>query len=178
MNITPHSAIGCSPFEAGHGVPAETLSTARLIAQRYQSNHIEGHDGDADAIEDANSFELQGQIKNLIELSMRMTEVVKATSEWHRRMTSNKLAQNGRKIKLDDYKIGTKVYFYKPPSASEAEKRGRKAKHMDHYSGPAKIIQQLGTRSFLVEYKNAEGKIQTFQRDAGMLSLILLECRR
>ena len=22
MNITPHSAIGCSPFEAGHGVPA------------------------------------------------------------------------------------------------------------------------------------------------------------
>jgi hypothetical protein len=172
MNITPHSAIGCSPFEAGHGLPAETLSNARLIAQRYQSNHLEGHDGDEDVIEDANSFELQGQIKNLIELSMRMTEVAKATSEWHRRMTSNNLAQNGRKINLEDYKIGTKVYFYKPPSASEAEKRGRKAKHMDHYVGPAKIIQQLGTRSFLVEYKNAEGVIQTFQRDAGMLSLI------
>ncbi len=43
---------------------------------------------------------------------------------------------------------------------------------MDHYVGPAKIIQQLGTRSFLVEYKNAEGKVQTFQIDAGMLSLI------
>ena len=43
---------------------------------------------------------------------------------------------------------------------------------MDHYVGPAKIIQQLGTRSFLVEYKNAEGKMQTFERDAGMLSLI------
>ncbi len=121
---------------------------------------------------------MQGQIKNLIELSMRRTEVVKATSEWHRRMTSNKLTQNGRKINLEDYKIGTNVYFYKPPSASEAEKRGRKAKHMDHYSGPARIIQQLGTRSFLLEYRNTKGSIQTFQRDAGMLSLIPPSLRR
>jgi hypothetical protein len=44
---------------------------------------------------------------------------------------------------------------------------------MDHYAGPAKITQHIGTRSFLIEYKNAEGRVQTFQRDAGMLSLIL-----
>ncbi len=44
MNITPHSAIGCSPFEAGHGVPATTLSSARLMAHRYQHNPLEGHD--------------------------------------------------------------------------------------------------------------------------------------
>jgi hypothetical protein len=35
MNITPHSAIGCSPFEAGHGLPATTLSSARLLVSRY-----------------------------------------------------------------------------------------------------------------------------------------------
>ena len=93
---------------------------------------------------------------------MRMTEVVKSTSEWHRRMTSQKLAQNGRKINYEDYKIGSKVYFYKPPSAAEAEKRGRKTKHMDHYSGPATIIQRTGIRSFLVEYKDAEGKTRIF----------------
>ncbi len=96
MNITPHSAIGCSPFEAGHGVPATatTLSSARLMAHRYQHNHLEGQVGDI--IEDSNSAKLQGQVKNLIELSMRMTEVevVKSTSEWHR-------------------KTGSKVYFYK-----------------------------------------------------------------
>ncbi len=47
----------------------------------------------------------------------------------------NKLdvAQNGGKINLEDYKVGINVYFYKPPSASEAERKGRKAKHMDHY---------------------------------------------
>ncbi len=160
MNITPHSAIGCSPFEAGHGVPATTLSNARLMAHRYQHNHLEGQD-DGDVTEDSNSDELQGQVKNLIELSMRMTEVVKSTSEWHWRMTTQKLA-NGRKINDEDYKIGSKVYFYKPPSAAEAEKRGRKAKHMDHDSGPATIIQRTGIRSFLVEYKDAEGKTRIF----------------
>jgi hypothetical protein len=46
-NITPHSAIGCSPFEAGHRLPATTLSTARLLASRYPQNHIEGQDGDS-----------------------------------------------------------------------------------------------------------------------------------
>ena len=61
MNITPHSAIGCSPFEAGHGVPATTISNARLMADRYQHNHLEGQD-DGDVIEDSNSDELQGQV--------------------------------------------------------------------------------------------------------------------
>ncbi len=141
MNVTPHSAIGCSPFEAGHGLPATTLSHARLLADKYHRNHLEGQDGDA--IEDGEPTELKGKIKDLVELSIRMIEVTKSTSEWHRRMTSQNLSQNGRKINLEDYKEGTKVYFYIPPSALEAEKKGRKAKHMDHYAGPATIIGQV-----------------------------------
>ena len=50
------------------------------MAHRYQHNHLEGQDGDV--IEDGDPTELQGQVENLIELSMRMTEVVKSTSEW------------------------------------------------------------------------------------------------
>jgi hypothetical protein len=73
---------------------------------------------------------------------------------------------------FEDYKEGTKVYFYKPPSAVEAERKGRKAKHMDHYAGPATIIKKEGTRSFLIEYRNSDGKVRTFQRDASMLSLL------
>ncbi len=34
MNITPHSSIGCSPFEAGHGLPAQSVTHARLLAQQ------------------------------------------------------------------------------------------------------------------------------------------------
>jgi hypothetical protein len=75
---------------------------------------------------------------------MRMVDVARATSEWHRRMTSDNLSQNGKKINLQDYRIGSEVYFHKPPTALEAEKRGRKAKHMDHYAGPARIIKQVG----------------------------------
>ena len=52
--------------------------------------------------------------------------------------------------------------LFRSPSAAEAEKRGRKAKHMDHYSGPATIIERIGIRSFLVEYKDAEGKTRLF----------------
>jgi hypothetical protein len=171
MNITPHSAIGCSPFEAGHGLPATTLSSARLLASRYPRNHLEGQHGDS--VEDnSEPGVLQGKIKDLVELAMRMSEVVKSTFEWHRRMTAQNLGQNGRKIHLDAYAPGTKVYFYKPPSANEAERKGRKAKHMDHYAGPAIIIKQIGTRSFLIECENADGKIRTFQRDVSMLSLV------
>jgi hypothetical protein len=43
---------------------------------------------------------------------------------------------------------------------------------MDHYAGPAIIIKQIGTRSFLIEYKNTDGKTRTFQRDVSMLSLV------
>jgi hypothetical protein len=98
MNVTPHSAIGCSPFEAVHGLPATTLSQARLLVDKYHRNHLEGQDGDA--IEDGEPTELKGKIKDLVELSIRMTEVTKSTSEWHRRMTSQNLSQNGRKINL------------------------------------------------------------------------------
>jgi hypothetical protein len=84
MNV---SAIGCSPFEAGHGLPATTLSHARLLADKYHHNHLEGQDGDA--IEDGEPTELKGKIKDLVELSIRMIEVTKSTSEWHRRMLSH-----------------------------------------------------------------------------------------
>ncbi len=95
-------AIGYSPFEAGHGLPATTLSHARLLADKYHRNHLEGQDGDA--IEDGEFTELKIKIKDLVELSIRMTEVTKSTSEWHRGMTSQNLSQNGRKINLEDYK--------------------------------------------------------------------------
>jgi hypothetical protein len=84
------------PIEADHGLPATTLSSACLLASRYPHNHLEGKDGDG--IEDSELGILQGKVKNLVELAMRMSEVAKSTSEWHRRMTAQNLGQNGRKI--------------------------------------------------------------------------------
>jgi hypothetical protein len=109
MSVTPHSAIGCSPFEAGHGLPATTLSSARLLAStsRYPHNHLEGQDGDS--IEDSEPQALQGKVKILVELAMRMSDIAKSTSEWHRRMVAPNFGQNGPKIQLNMYTPGTKV---------------------------------------------------------------------
>jgi hypothetical protein len=102
---------------------------------------------------------------------MRMAEIFRSTSEWHRRMSSNRLSQNGKRINYDTLKPGAKVYFCKPPSAQEVAKRGRKAKHLD-YTGPATILRSIGTRSFVVQYTDDSGTTRTYQRDASMISLI------
>ncbi len=112
------------------------------------------------------------ELKSVIELAMRMAEAVRSTSEWHRRMTSAKLAQNGKSINYDKLIPGAKVYFYKPRSALEVETRGRKAKHLDHYIGPATILRAIGTRSFVIQYLDKKGVARTYKRDASIISLI------
>ncbi len=48
---------------------------------------------------------------------------------------------------MSKFPVGTKVFFYRPPSKQEADSRGRRAKHIDHFVGPAKITKHIGTRS-------------------------------
>jgi hypothetical protein len=95
-----------------------------------------------------------------------MAEVVRSTSEWHRRMTTENLSQSGQPVDLGKYVIGHKAYFYKPPSMNETITRGRRAKHIDHYVGPGTIMRHIGTRSIVIRYQEKE-----FQRDAGMVML-------
>ena len=105
-------------------------------------------------------------IKEQLELSVRMAEVVRATSEWHRRMTSENLSQSGHAVNLDNYPIGKEAYLYKPPSMAETITRGRRAKHIDHYIGPGIITRHIGTRSMVITLNGRD-----FQRDAGMIML-------
>jgi hypothetical protein len=125
-----------------------------------------------DLLEDVDiAFDTSEQ-KAVIELAMRMSEIVRSTSEWHRRMTSQKLSQSGKSIDYEALIPGAKVYFYKPPTAQEVERRGRKAKHLDHYIGPAIILRSIGTRSFVLQYTDGQGTTRTYQRDASMISLV------
>jgi transposase InsO family protein len=43
MNITPYYSIVCSPFEASHGLPAQSVTHARLLAQQTLADGIMGH---------------------------------------------------------------------------------------------------------------------------------------
>jgi hypothetical protein len=104
---------------------------------------------------------------------VEISEEVKAVSEWHRRMTHKGLNQKGQRYNLDHFTDGAKVYFYRPPSVLDVEKKTRKAKHIDHYVGPAMmIVKKIGSRSFQISFFNpSTGTTQLLQRDAGMIIL-------
>ncbi len=76
-------------------------------------------------------------------------------------MTSKKLSQSGKSIDYEALVPGAKVYFYKPPTAQKVERRGRRAKHLDHYTGPATIVSSIGTRSFVIQYTDGQGTTHT-----------------
>jgi hypothetical protein len=124
-----------------------------------------------DLLEDVDKSLDSSELKSVMELAMRMAEIVCSASEWHRRMSSSKLSQNEKCINYEGLIPGAKVYFYKPPSAQEVEKRRRKATHLDHYVGPATILRSVGTRSFIIQYTDEKGVTRTCQRDASMISL-------
>jgi hypothetical protein len=76
LNTTFNSAIGCTPFEAGHGLQqATTIAQARLQATRVATTAEGGRDGDA--LEDVDAFFDQSIIKEQLELAVRMAEVVR-----------------------------------------------------------------------------------------------------
>jgi hypothetical protein len=87
------------------------------------------------------------------------------------RMTAEKSNQSGQPVDMTKYPVGTKVFFYRPPSKQEADSKGRRAKHIDHYVGPAKVTKHIGTRSVQLEMEETNGRNITYKRDIGMLLL-------
>ena len=169
INTTFNSAIGCTPFEAGHGLMATTITQARARLTNVTPIDVGGYEHEVD--EDIDEFFDKDSLKMQLELAVRMAEVARSVSEWHRRMTAEKLNQSGQPVDMSRYPVGTKVFFYKPPSKQEADGKGRKVKHIDHYVGPARITKHLGTRSVQLELEEHNGRNITYKRDIGMLLL-------
>ena len=162
INTTKSSTLNCTPFEAGHGLPARTVATARSDSARLQFN-LEGGTGDNTLEDISNHFDTSLH-KAMLELSMTLANTANGESEWHRRMTSQKLNQTGKKVAEDLLKLRSKVYFYKPPSQQETNRLTRKAKHCQHYHGPASIKKKIGRHSYEIEYQG-----RTYQCDQGMI---------
>jgi hypothetical protein len=76
LNTTFNSAIGCTPFEAGHGLSATTIAQARVQVTRRAIDAEGGRD--SDTLDDVDEF--FDQIKEQFELAMRMAEVTRSTS--------------------------------------------------------------------------------------------------
>ena len=163
INTTYNSVLNCTPFEAGHGLPARTVSKARGDAiRRMQINTEEGR-GNADTTDVSNRFD-ESTVHKIFELAISFSEQAQRLSEWHRRMSAHKLDQTGKKRKTTPLPVGSKVWYYRPPTKDEAAKSGRKVKHLSHYHGPATVTKQINRHIY--EFKH-NGK--TYQREQGML---------
>jgi transposase InsO family protein len=163
-NTTLSSVLNVSPFEVGYGGKPRTITTAKTEAR------LGGGGTDPDILEDVCTEFDKSITKNILELSQIMAKEARSTSEWHRRMTNEKLNQAHQRINMKDFHVGAQVYFYKPPTVQQVEKKGRKAKHIDHYVGPGTIVRMVGGRSVVISKLNATtGKNVEFQRDVGMV---------
>ena len=157
-NTTFSSVLNCTPFEAGHGLKARSVSDARLSPRMQLYSEPRGDDEDCVTHWDTTVH------KNVIEMATRLAKSAVSQSEWHRKMTAETRNQSGKPIDNALLKDGMEVYFYKPPSQSDVRNKGRKAKHLQHYHGPAVIVKKIRTRSYEISYNG-----KTFKRDAGML---------
>ena len=159
-NTAFNSAINCSPFEAGHGLRARTITEARA-SPRLQIIT----DGGKDLQEPDSKWESSIFLK-VCKLAERLAEEAQSQSQWHKRMNAHNLNQSGRQISDEPYQSGSQVYFYLPPTQQEVLKTGRKVKHLMHYRGPATVTKLIPgrRRQYEIEF---QGK--TFKRDVGML---------
>jgi hypothetical protein len=130
---------------------------------------VGGYEHEVD--EHIDDFFDKDSLKLQLELAVRIAEVARSVSEWHRRMTAEKLNQSRQPVDMSKYPVGTRVFFYKPSSKQEADSKGRRVKHIDHYVGPAKVTKHIGTRSVQLEMEEVNGRNIAYKRDIGMLLL-------
>ena len=158
-NTAFSSAINCTPFEAGHGLRARTITEARA-SPRLQITADGGMD-----IDDADKTWEKSLFPKVCKLAERLAGEAQRQSQWHKRMNAHGLNQAGDKTP-PHLLIGDRVYFYRPPTQQEVIKRTRKAKHLAHYHGPATILSNVDgrERQYNVEYQD-----KIFKRDIGML---------
>lgn len=160
-NCTFNSAIEMTPFEAGHGLPARTISEARMDLPRLQFTAEEGN-----SKTDGVKLWEQGLPKKVVDLAHEMALIAQSHSEWYRRMNSERLNAAGKIIDEALLENGLQVYFYKPPTQEETTHKDRKRKHLSFYHGPAKITGKPRDRQYTLEYQGKE-----FTRDISMIVL-------
>jgi hypothetical protein len=161
-NTAFNSAINCTPFEAGHGLRAKTITEARANP-RLQITAEEGT-----GIQEPDTTWEKSVFPKVCRLAERLAYDAQRHSQWHKRMNAHSLNQSGAKIQDKGLQQGDRVYFYRSPSQHEVMRRGRKAKHLAHYHGPATIQGKVDgrDRQYHLTY---DGK--SFKRDVSMLVL-------
>ena len=122
-------SLGCSPFEASHGYAMATPAESKLPPVSAEP-----------------IFMTKADVKRVQVSSTRFQELANSVRQWSRRRTAMRLNARGSSR---SFKVGDKVKVYVPPSSDVAQKRGRKAKHLQHYR-PGTIISKIGSSAYQV----------------------------
>ena len=125
--------MGVTPFEAAHGLPATTAVSAMADEGDYCA---------------PNTMDQQG-ITAINTTAKAMQQIL----QQQLRQDTAQRAEEANKTDINHtFEEGDKVSFYIPPTAKEAEELGLKAKHIQHFKGPATIKTKLSPTTFIIEY--------------------------
>ena len=132
-NTTPNEK-GITPFELNHGMKA------RSLADSYTG--------------DIPPYQYNTQATDISTI-MSTAKALNQIAAQHKISSAKEAADilNSKGVKYN-FKVGDQVAFYYPPTDKEAKKRGRKAKHLLQFRGPATIEEVLSSSnaSFKLKY--------------------------
>jgi hypothetical protein len=140
-NTAFNSAINCTPFEAGHGLQARTITEARA-GPRLQIVA----EGGMDLIEADKNWEKSLSPK-VLKLAERLASEAQRQSQWHKRTNAHNLNQFGSRVEDKGLSPGDRVYFYKPPTQQEVARMSeiRQLQPLElHYLNLSSSLQRKG----------------------------------
>jgi hypothetical protein len=104
-NTAFNSAINCTPFEAGHGLQARTITEARA-GPRLQIVA----EGGMGLLEADKNWE-KSLFPKVLKLAERLASEAQRQSQWHKRMNAHNLNQSGSRVEDKGLSPGDRVYF-------------------------------------------------------------------
>ena len=138
-NVTDSESLSVSPFEVMTGtvprtLPASAMQTAWMTPPDVGTDDNGTRPTDVDALREATN------------------EYIKVAAEhgdFMRAERADRLNKRGRVLKA--LVVGDHVKIHMPPGASEAEARGRKAKHLTQFRGPLRIVDKPTSMTFVLQ---------------------------
>ena len=128
-NSTRTDTVEATPFEIDTGTPMRTPES--IIASGPQS------------VPGVGKKPTPAEVLHAVQQSAATwAHVSQRVSQWHKDRTAERLNAVGHKR---DFKVGDTVMIYMPPTAEEARRRKRKAKHLDFFRGPCTVTHKDGT---------------------------------
>lgn len=134
-NTTLHTTVGHAPFTIAHGMPARTVVASIADDDLCTSNE---------------SGITTREVQLIQQSAQAFAQEAAQMREQQQRASAERMRAGGNKAK---YEVGDLVTFYIPPTADQAQRRGRKLKHLMWYRGPAKVEEVLSGTTYRISYQ-------------------------